>query len=81
MSELHDAEQRDRSKKQYITLVTGSVFLVLIGAVGFIKYLENEIVAGHLSISQSIIIFLFEAVAVLVISKALKHRIEKRKDN
>lgn len=80
MSEFHDVEQKNDSRKQYLTLVTGSVFLVLIGIVGFVKYLMDEIAVGHISISQAIIIFLFEAGAVFIISKSLKHYIEKKSD-
>ena len=78
MDEFHEIKQKNESRKQYIILVSASTFLVLIGIVGFVKYLMDEITLGHLSVSQSIIIFLFEAIAVFIISKALKSFIERR---
>ena len=78
MDEFHEIKKDNESRKQYIMLVIASVFLLLIGIVGFFKYLMDEITLGHISVSQSIIIFLFEAIAVFIISKALKSFIERR---
>ena len=57
---------------------SAAVLLVIFGIVKFVEYLINEVAMGYLKLGQSVIFFVFEAVAVVLISKALKRCMERR---
>ena len=65
-------------RKTYIFAMAAAVLLVIFGIVKFVEYLIDEVAMGYLTMGQSVIIFVFEAVAVVLISKALKRYVEKR---
>ena len=62
----------------YIFAMAAAVLLVIFGIVKFVEYLIDEVAMGYLTMGQSVIIFVFEAVAIVLISKALKRYVEKR---
>ena len=66
------------NRKMYIFAMAAAVLLVIFGIVKFVEYLIDEVAMGYLTMGQSVIIFVFEAVAVVLISKALKRYVEKR---
>ena len=66
------------NRKMYIFAMAATVLLVIFGIVKFVEYLIDEVAMGYLTMGQSVIIFVFEAVAVVLISKALKRYVEKR---
>ena len=72
----HTVESNNR--KAYIFVMTATVLLVIFGIVKFVEYLIDEVAMGYLTLGQSVIIFVFEAVAVVLISKAWKRYVEKR---
>ena len=72
----HDAGFNNR--KMYIFTMAVAVLLAIFGIVKFVEYLISEVAMGYLTLGQSVIIFVFEAVAVVLISKALKRFAERR---
>ena len=66
------------NRKMYIFAMAAAVLLVIFGIVKFVEYLIDEVAMGYLTMGQSVIIFVFKAVAVVLISKALKRYVEKR---
>ena len=66
------------NRKTYIFAMAAAVLLVIFGIVKFVEYLIDEVAMGYLTMGQSVIIFVFEAVAIVLISRALKRYVEKR---
>lgn len=80
MSEYGNTDHKAgfNNPKMYIFAMAAAVLLVIFGIVKFVEYLIDEVAMGYLTMGQSVIIFVFEAVAVVLISKALKRYVEKR---
>ena len=80
MSEIGNTDHKAgfNNRKMYIFAMVAVVLLVIFGIVKFVEYLINEVAMGYLTLGQSVIIFVFEAIAVVLISKALKRYVEKR---
>ena len=55
-----------------------AVLLVIFGIANFVEYLIDEVAMGYLILGQSVIIFVFKAVAVVLISKEMKRFAERR---
>ena len=80
MSEYGNANHKagSNNRKTYIFMLAAAVLLVIFGIVKFVEYLINEVAMGYLTLGQSVIIFVCEAIAVVLISKALKRCVERR---
>ena len=80
MSEYGNTDHKAgfNNRKMYIFVMAAAVLLVIFGIVKFVEYLIDEVAMGYLTMGQSVIIFVFEAVAVVLISKVLKRYVEKR---